>query len=62
MIERTDDGFEVACDYCSADTEVEGYDWQEMLAEVKSGGWHIRKLGEGWKHMCDDCWTRHARW
>ncbi len=62
MIERTEDGFEVACDYCSNDIEVSGHDWNEMLAEIKANGWHIRQVNGEWKHMDDECWKKHVRW
>jgi hypothetical protein len=66
MIERDSfdsDVFEVSCDYCSKDTEVDsGGDWSGMLLKIKSSGWKVRKVGDEWKHMCPECVARHKSW
>ena len=63
MIEDLRDGdYEVSCDYCSEDTEVSADSWQDMIELIKSRGWHIRKVGNDWKHMCEDCFHKHVQW
>lgn len=64
MIEDNHDGtFEVACDYCSEDTEIDtDGDWNAMIQQLKEEGWFIRKMGNEWKHMCGDCHAAGKRW
>jgi hypothetical protein len=66
MIEqdRDDDIFEIDCDYCGAAHESIDADpgWQAMIDKLKQLGWHIKKIGSDWHHMCPDCFMEHRPW
>ena len=59
MIERDGfdrDIFEVSCDYCSEDIEIDSNgDWDELLLKIREAGWRIKKEGDEWKHKCPEC-------
>lgn len=58
MIEQSyhDGPFEVACDSCSEDTEIDtDGDWHGMIQELKNNGWAIRNENGEWRHYCPDC-------
>lgn len=42
------------CDGCSFASSFEG-DWKDCIAEAKEEGWRIVKVGEEWRHYCEDC-------
>ena len=62
MIERDafdGDVFEIACDSCPEDIELDtGGDWGDLIKQLKDDGWKIRKEGEEWKHYCPGCATK----
>lgn len=59
MIEQDhfdEDIFEVACDYCSEDIDIDsGGDWTDMISQIKELGWRMRKVDDEWRHMCPTC-------
>jgi len=59
MIERDSfdgDIYEISCDYCSEDIEIDsGGDWQDMLKQIKEEGWKIGRVNDEWKHACPEC-------
>jgi hypothetical protein len=47
--------FVVQCDTCQDTEELEGYEFQEALADAKARGFVTRKEGETWVHYCRSC-------
>ncbi len=45
----------VHCDSCSNSEESCGRSFREMIAEIKTLGWKIFKIGEIWCHKCPVC-------
>lgn len=44
------------CDNCQGDHDTGEDDFREALAQAKSEGWWIKKIGDEWKHFCSrDC-------
>lgn len=54
---RRDHG-ELACECNECGEEYYGGtldDFREFVEELKSAGWLIRKDGDEWQHICDEC-------
>jgi len=50
------ESYEFSCDDCSAASiDVEAYSFSEAVNELKNAKWLIKKDGNDWVHICDDC-------
>lgn len=56
MIESTDYGMGVACDFCSTEIELQTRDFHFAVETIKNRGWKISRSAEGeWQHRCPAC-------
>ena len=46
---------DVVCDSCDKEESFTDVYWQEMIDELKSLGWKIKKQKGDWLHFCEDC-------
>lgn len=61
MIERQHGEVAFACDTCPTTTDlVEDSDFNRLVMEAKTEGWHIEKVGGEWVHTCPDCAKKTA--
>jgi hypothetical protein len=53
---NTDTGrFEITCDRCPEDEEIEEASWADMITDIKTLGWSIHREGDGYTHLCPSC-------
>lgn len=43
------------CDRCHDTTETSERDFSEAMATMKAEGWVARKVGQEWRHYCQQC-------
>lgn len=56
MIEPTDYGMAVSCDFCSTEIELQTHEFTHAVETIKHRGWKIGKDLEGqWTHKCPAC-------
>ena len=56
MIEESDIGYAVSCDFCSTETEIQTRDFGWVIKVIKQRGWRISKgPGGEWQHKCPVC-------
>jgi hypothetical protein len=54
--------YEISCDFCSEDIEIEADDWNDMLSQIDDEGWEYRIVGNEWKHKCPTCVKEGKPW
>lgn len=56
MIESTDYGYAVSCDFCSEEIELQLRDFDHVIVAIKRRGWRISNDDKGqWQHKCPVC-------
>lgn len=56
VIETTDHGTGVACDFCPIEIELRTDDFTVVQETIRRRGWKISKNAEGeWQHKCPAC-------
>lgn len=54
MIDREYNRFHPVCDGCEIELpEVNSF--EDAIAEMKREGWHFKKYGSEWTHLCPRC-------
>lgn len=56
MIEATEDGHGVCCDFCSTEVEFRTHRVAQVLFALHARGWQITRDEKGkWQHRCPCC-------
>lgn len=58
MIELCGEVWEVSCDECPYDLQLDKSDypgWRLMINAIKAEGWKIFREEEDYSHICPDC-------
>lgn len=56
MLERTEDGVCLSCDYCSEEQIVKGSDIQAIHVAAGKHGWQVVEKCKGkYEYMCPSC-------
>jgi len=54
-IDREFQTADISCDRCPHSEQHQETDFYEVIKEMKSDGWKIRRIDEEWEHICPDC-------
>lgn len=53
--------FMVSCDDCGFEADYDGYEFLDMIEDMKETGWRIRPVNGVWEHFCEKCKSRHEK-
>jgi hypothetical protein len=58
VIDREGGDIVFHCDQCPEHLETEQANWDSAWNFAKRQGWHAKKVGTEWIHVCSNCYVR----